>query len=814
MSAEPREDLVTLTIDGKQVTVPKGTLIIRAAENLGIEIPRFCDHPFLDPVGACRQCYVEIEGQRKLFTSCTTEVAPDMTVRTQHTSEGAHRGQVANLEFLLLNHPLDCPICDRGGECPLQDQALAFGPGESRYTEPKRTFEKPIPLSPLVSLDRERCVLCARCTRFCDEVSGDRFIELFARGAGERVSIAAGEDFRSPFAGNTVQICPVGALTAEPYRFVARPFDLSSADSVCQHCSAGCNVRIDLRRGSVVRVLARDNAQVNDAWTCDKGRFAFRHADLPERVTTPLIRDRGLEPASFDEVFEAVSGWAGGGRIAFVAGGRLPDEDAYALSKLARVAFGTNDLDHRRTTHGGHAEMLAASSPLETTYRDVERAKVILVAGLDAEQEVPILNLRIRKAARRGAKVFVIHPRRTRLWDVAEHTLCLPEHQTYVLERIHEGDAPEDAFEGRAAAALRDAGGVAVVLAGERLTEHPLAADVALTVAQKFGARFALVPRRAGDRGALRAGVHPSLLPGGRRVTDDAERAELGPAWGSVPAEPGRTTREILEACANREIDVLYLVGVDPLRDVPDAGLVERALRNTRHVVVQSLELGSLEPFADAFLPAAAWAEREGHATDWEGRAQPIHPVRGPAGVSRPDWEIFAGLGRAKRTPLGFATIGELRAEADPLLAPRTVAARSTAWTGTGRPTRLGELTLLSYPLLVDEGRLAVGADELKAALGEEAFVEVHPDDADKHGVSDGGRATVRTDAGEAELPVRVTEHIAQGALFVPFNQPGLAANRLLAGSFTISATVEAAASPEASAPAEAGVGAAAEGAA
>ena len=353
-----------------------------------------------------------------------------------------------------------------------------------------------------------------------------------------------------------------------------------------------------------------------------------------------------------------------------------------------------------------------------------------------------------------------------------------------------------------------------MVLAGERLTEHPLAADVALTVAQRFGSRFALVPRRAGDRGALRAGVHPSLLPGGRRVIDDADRAELEPAWGTVPAEAGRTTREILEACANREVDVLYLVGVDPLRDVPDAGLAERALRNTRHVVVQSLELGSLEPFADAFLPAAAWAEREGHATDWEGRSQPIYPVRGPAGVSRPDWEILAGLARRMSRPLGFDTIEQLRAEAAPLLAPRTIAARSTAWTGTGRPTRLGELTLLSYPLLVDEGRLSVRADELKAALGEEAFVEIHPEDADKHGLVDGGRATVRTDAGEAQLPVRVTEHVAQGALFVPFNQPGLAANRLLAGSFTISASVEAVESPEGSARPEAAVAATGQGAA
>src|SRR6266550_2731417 len=296
MSDANGEGLVTLTIDGKEVTVPKGTLIIRAAEQLGVEIPRFCDHPLLDPIGACRQCYVQIEGQRKLFTSCTTEVAPGMVVMTQNTSDEAHEAQVANLEFLLLNHPLDCPICDRGGECPLQDQALEFGPGESRYTEAKRVFAKPIPLSPLVNLDRERCVLCARCTRFCDEISGDRFLELYARGAGERVSIAAGEDFRSPFSGNTIQICPVGALTATPYRFVARPFDLKSVDSVCMHCASGCNIKLDMRRGEVVRQLARDNLEVNDAWLCDKGRFAFRFPDAMRRLTTPLLRDQGLEP--------------------------------------------------------------------------------------------------------------------------------------------------------------------------------------------------------------------------------------------------------------------------------------------------------------------------------------------------------------------------------------------------------------------------------------------------------------------------------------------------------------------------------------
>src|SRR5207249_3651974 len=257
----------------------------------------------------------------------------------------------------------------------------------------------------------ERCVLCARCTRFCDEISGDRFIELFARGAGERVSIAAGEDFRSPFSGNTVQICPVGALTSTPYRFVARPFDLSSVDTICPHCSAGCNVKLDLRRGEVVRMLARDNVEVNDAWLCDKGRYAFRFPDSPGRITTPLIRDRGLEPASFGEVLTAVAGWCEGKRVAFLTGGRLMDEDYYALSKLARTVIGTNDLDHRRAFHGGLAEVVAAAAVTDrersVTYADIEHAPAILLAGLDAEQEVPILHLRIRKAAARGAKVFI-----------------------------------------------------------------------------------------------------------------------------------------------------------------------------------------------------------------------------------------------------------------------------------------------------------------------------------------------------------------------------------------------------------------------
>ncbi len=770
---------VTLTIDGKEVTVPKGTLIIRAAEQLGIEIPRFCDHPMLEPAGACRQCYVQIEGQPKLATSCTSTVTPGMVVRTQNTDDTVHAAQVANLEFLLLNHPLDCPICDRGGECPLQDQALAFGPGESRYTEAKRVWPKPLALSPLVNLDRERCVLCARCTRFCDEISGDRFLELYARGAGERVAVAAGEDFRSPFSGNTVQICPVGALTATPYRFVARPFDLSSADSVCPHCSAGCNLKVDLRRGQVVRQLARDNLAVNDTWSCDKGRFAFRFPDSPERLTTPLIRDHGLEPASFGEVTDKIAGWCRDKRVAFLTGGRLMDEDYYALSKLARTVMHTNDLDHRRTPGSPEAERRAASAPMSVTNAALERATAILVVGLDAEQEIPILHLRLRKAAKRGAKIWVVHPRRTRLHDVATHVLVAPGGEAEALS--------SDAGLAAALEALRSASveGTGVVITGERLDGAGV--DAALAAADAAGAAFTMVTRRANDRGALVAGVHPAMLPGGRPLSDPGQ---VEPFWGPLTnREPGRDTMAILQACADRQVDVLFLIGTDPLRDAPDAGLARRALANVPIRIVQSLELGSLAEYADAFLPAAAFVEKDGHMTNWEGRGQRIRPVRATQGLSRPDWEIFTIIARAMGADLGFATLDELREEMGALLAPREAGAGAASAVPTPIAPTEG-LRLFTYPLLVDEGRLSEGADELKRALGEVAFVEVHPDDALSAGLTDGAVAVVTTPAGSAQLPVRVTEHIAHGGVFVPFNQPGLAANTLLSGRFATTAAL------------------------
>jgi NADH-quinone oxidoreductase subunit G len=417
------------------------------------------------------------------------------------------------------------------------------------------------------------------------------------------------------------------------------------------------------------------------------------------------------------------------------------------------------------------------------TYRDVERAPVILVVGLDAEQEVPILHLRLRKAAAAGARVWVVHPRRTRLHDVATHILVRPGDEARLLA----GGA--DPVMDEALEALRAAGEDAVVIAGERSG----AADAAHAHLLGSGARFAYVTRRAGDRGALRAGVHPSLLPGGRSL---GEGSAVESRWTTaISREPGRDWRGILEACAAREIDVLYLVGVDPLRDFPDAALARRALDNVPVKIVQSLELGSLAPFADAFLPAAPFLEKEGHVTNWEGRGQRLRRVRDPQGMCLPDWEIFASLGLACGGDLGFETLDEIHEEMGELLAPRDegMSTGGEASEADRRADRTAEpaegLMLFTYPLLVDEGRLSERADELKEALADPPFAEIHPDDAGD--VVDGTDVVLTTSAGEATLPVRVTANVAKGSVFVPFNQAGFRANRLLDGDFVTSVTVE-----------------------
>ncbi|NUS42537.1 MAG: NADH-quinone oxidoreductase subunit G, partial [Mycobacteriaceae bacterium] len=499
---------VTLTIDGVEVSVPKGTLVIRAAEQIGVQIPRFCDHPLLDPVGACRQCLVEVEGQRKPMASCTIVATDGMVVRTQQSSPAADKAQQGVMELLLINHPLDCPVCDKGGECPLQNQAMSNGRPESRFTDAKRTYPKPIPISAAVLLDRERCVLCARCTRFSNQVAGDPFIELLERGALQQVGIYSEEPFDSYFSGNTVQVCPVGALTGTSYRFRARPFDLVSTPSSCEHCASGCALRTDHRRGKVLRRLAGDDPAVNEEWNCDKGRWAFAYATLPDRITTPLLRDKSgeLVPASWSQALAAAArGLAKArGDVGVLVGGRATVEDAYAYAKFTRVALGSNDIDFRSRAHSAEeADFLAArvaGGRLETGYDDVDSASTVLLVAFEPEEESPIVFLRLRKAVRAGkTAVHSVAPFASAGLRKLDGTLisAAPGTETTVVQ-------------GLSIDALREPN--AVILVGERAALTPGLLSALARLAEETGARLAWIPRRAGERGAVEAGALPGLL--------------------------------------------------------------------------------------------------------------------------------------------------------------------------------------------------------------------------------------------------------------------------------------------------------------
>jgi NADH-quinone oxidoreductase subunit G len=775
-------DGVTVTIDGFEITVPKGTLVIRAAELLGIQIPRFCDHPLLDPVGACRQCLVHVEGQPKPPASCTTTCTEGMVVHTQLTSPVAEKAQRGVMELLLLNHPLDCPMCDKGGECPLQNQAMSNGQGETRFDGVKRTFPKPIALSTEVLLDRERCVQCARCTRFAEQIAGDPLIELFDRGPHEQVGVAEGAPFDSYFSGNTVQICPVGALTGATYRFRARPFDLVSVPSVCEHCAAGCRQRTDHRRGAVTRRLAGSDPQVNEEWNCDKGRWAFTYATQPDRLSHPLVRnaDGVLVRASWPEAFAvAARGLAAvRGRAAVLTGGRLTAEDAYAYAKFARIALGSNDIDMRARPHSAEeTDFLAAhvaGRDLQVSYADLERAPAVLLAGFEPDDESPIIFLRLRKAARRGTlTVYSIAPLASRGLDRMSAVLLpvRPGHEAAALGGLISGTGLDTA--GRAAAEALTAEG-AIILAGERLAEVPGALSAADRLARATGARLAWVPRRAGERGAIEAGALPNLLPGGRPVTDSAARAEVARAWGvaALPVGLGRDTGQIL-AATKTDIDALVVAGVDP-GDLPDPAAACAALEGTPFVVSLELRPSPVTDRADVVLPVAAVAEKAGTFVNWEGR-----PGTFGAALERPgidsDLHVLGRLADEMDVHLGLPDAAAARRELAglgvwPGLRPPEAGRVSAAEAVPPEPGP-GQAVLATWHQLLDAGRLQDGEPFL-AGTARPVTARMSAATAAQAGTADGGKVTVATGRGSLTVPVEVAR-MPDGVVWLPARSDG-----------------------------------------
>ncbi|MQA24641.1 MAG: NADH-quinone oxidoreductase subunit G [Micromonosporaceae bacterium] len=809
-------DGVHVTIDGIEVTVPKGTLLIRAAEQTGIAIPRFCDHPLLDPVGACRQCLVEVEGQRKPVASCTIPVADGMVVNTQLTSDVAKKAQEGMMEFLLINHPLDCPMCDKGGECPLQNQAMSAGRSESRFHDVKRTYPKPIGISTQILLDRERCVLCARCTRFSEQIAGDPFIELFERSALEQVAIYTDEPFESYFSGNTVQICPVGALTSADYRFRARPFDLVSTPSVAEHDASGAAIRVDHRRGKVMRRLSGEDPEFNEEWISDKDRFAFKYATAFDRLTAPMVRDPStgeLRKASWTEAFRVAASGLRRAReangVGVLAGGRLTVEDAYAYQKFARVVLGTNDVDFRARPHSAEeAEFLGSRvvgqhpyRPPETmrhwaerprmvsegrhtggvTYGDVENASAVLLVGLEPEEECPTLLLRLRKAARaHKPPVYAVAPFVTRGLEKCDGTLVMtgPGAETDVLDQMAARASDTSEAARPAATALREAG--AVILVGERLAAVPGALSAVGRLAQASGARVAWVPRRAGDRGAVDVGCLPTLLPYGRMVDSASGRREIEAHWGLVggtlPDQPGRDTAEMLVAAADGRLSALVVGGVDPA-DLPDPAAAERALDTVDFLVSLELRNSAAARRADVVFPVAPVVEKAGTFLNWEGRARGFEEVLRTGALS--DGRVLDELAAELDAPIGVADPRRVRAELTAL--PDSTAPSPEPPTEYGAPPpqpESGQAVLATWHHLLDLGSLQDGDDYL-AGTARTPVARLSAATAQEIVAASGGRVTVSTGTGSVTLPLAVTD-MPDRVVWLPTNSPGSTVRRTL----------------------------------
>ena len=812
MPEAPVETAVAITVNGKAIEARPGELVIDVAERNGVYIPRFCYHHRMEPVGMCRMCLVEVDTGRgpALQPSCMITVAPDMVVETE--SPVAKKAQDGILEFLLINHPLDCPVCDKGGECPLQDHTVAFGPGESRFVEEKRHFEKPISISDNVYLDRERCILCDRCTRFAKDVAGDTLIHFQDRGNGTQVNTFPDHPFASYFSGNTVQICPVGALTAKPYRFKARPWDLDVVESTCTDCAVGCRIVIDGSRNEVLRYVGVDSDPVNWSWLCDKGRFGFEKVGSKARLSAPLVRDANgelVETRWADALSQAARAIKAGldksgpSGTAVIGGAHLTNESAYAWAKLAKGVIGTDNVDAQ--LGDGLPASLIAGLPRATIDEACAAGGTLLVIGSDPKDELAVLFLRIRDAVTRNrATVVELSPRATSLTEIATHSLrSTPGAVNELVDRIIAGEG--------------DLSGVRSALANEHLTvllgrgslaesaEATVAAAASL-VAAFPNVKFLSGLRRANVHGAIDMGLAPGFLPG--RVTLDEGRDWFGEAWGTVPAETGLDTAGILAAAADGRIDTLVLLGADPLADFPDRELASRGLKGARTVIALDTVLNSSSAAVDIVFPVAGAAEVDGTTTNLEGRVSTVRQKVTPPGTARPDWMIAAELGFRLGADLAITDAASAWIEIERLSsahAGMTIEALDDAPDGLvvgriatdpiaiGRPAMAGfsapafeapavdaySLRLVTARRLYDRGTLVSQSPSL-AGLAVGGVLLVNPVDLDRLGVAPGGSVKVSSPRGSITTAVEPHTSVPPGTVVLSWNQGDPSPNILI----------------------------------
>ena len=796
--SESAPNEINVTINGIQVEAQPGEMLIAAADRAGVHIPRFCYHERMSPVGMCRMCLVDVDTGRgpMLQPSCMVPVADGMSVDTE--SEDTKRAQEGILEFLLVNHPLDCPVCDKGGECPLQDQTMAYGPGESRFVEEKRHYEKPIPISDLVHLDRERCILCDRCTRFADEVAGDPLIHFTERGNATQVLTFPDEPFSSYFSGNTVQICPVGALTAAPYRFKARPWDLEQVESTCTTCSMGCRVAVESSRNELVRYLGVDVESVNHGWLCDKGRFNFESTNSDHRLTTPLIRDKddqrqllGSDWGSALAIAAEAIQQAGPERVGLIGGSRLTNEDAYAWSKFAKSVLGTDNVD-AQLGDGLPAEIVLAL-PL-ATIAEACNADTVLVVGPDIKEELAILHLRLRGAATKGrTKVVEIGPTPTGIEPYAHRSIrCAPGETAKVLDELLGSDDP-------LAKQLKE-GSLVVVIGRASLaeSEEPTLSLAATIRAELPHATFLPALRRGNVRGALDMGLAPGILPGRTRLNQPT--SALSENWNTVPTSKGLNTTEMLRAAASGDLDTLILIGADPLSDFPDRNLAAEAIQKVKTLIAVDTFVTDSVAQADVVLPATAYGEQGGTTTNIEGRISRLTQKITSPGSARDDWMIATELAWRLGGDLDLGSKEEIWREIErvaPSHSDVTLERVESSEAHEGILVQRSSIELdLPAPAAppVADGyglRLVSGRKLWDAAtattyspslqpLAEAPTLRVHPNDLQRLGISSGADVRVISTRSTEIITAIADEDIERGTAMLPFNQPGGGANRFI----------------------------------
>ena len=810
-ATENETTTVNVTINGNEIQANPGELLIDAAERHGTYIPRFCYHSRMKPVGMCRMCLVEVDSGRgpALQPSCMIPVSEGMTVDTE--SDATKKAQDGVLEFLLINHPLDCPVCDKGGECPLQDQTVAYGPGESRFVEEKRHYEKPIPISDTVYLDRERCILCDRCTRFADDVAGDTLIHFMDRGNSTQVNTFPDEPFASYFSGNTVQICPVGALTAKPYRFKARPWDLEETISTAWTDSVGSRVTVQSSRNQVLRLLGVDADAVNWGWLSDKERFGFEALNSDDRVTQPMVRADGAL---------ASTGWAAAlvaatealtdvdpSRVGVIGGARLTNESQYAWAKLAKSVIGTDNVD-AQLGDGLPAEVVLGL-PRATIDDACAPGGTVILVGPDPKEDLGALYLRLRHAVvNDGATLIELTPTRTGLSGIATHTLSpRPGEVALLAEALVDargGDAVDTAGVPAGtinAAAASISGPVTVILGRASVADSAVSvADAATALRRLEGVRFLSALRRGNVHGALDVGLAPGLLPGRQPLAAGCE------AWPSVPPAAGLDTAAMLSAAAVGGLDVLVLLGADPLADFPDGDLANRALDTVGTVIsVESLPNATTVAHADIVLPAAMATEVDGTFTNLEGRVSICEQKVTPPGTARADWMIAAELARRLGGDLGLDSPAAIRAELASvsavhagltedalaaaaieglLLAGGSIEAPPAS--GTAAPTNDAySLRLVASRRMYDAGTM-LQACPSSAGLAAAPTVRLHPSDFAKLGFDPGTEVKLSSSRGELYAPVTADPGVPVGSAAIPANAPGCNANALIDSSAVV----------------------------